>query len=275
MQNSYLLFQVYMKLSPNFLGSSFPGFRPGKPGNKASNHRVLLVMAKLSDLNVIFTSHHSSLGDKAMKTRLAVYALLLIVAVFYTVPPAHAGTPSQRLMLPQNTEQFTYAPLAQPQCAAVDGQGNVYIADSANYRILKYSPSGALLAKLGSYGAGNGQFYQSRRRGRGRRWERLCSGSVILRYSAAFRSSTPTAPLSPSGAAFGDGDGQFKESLGRGRGRPWGMSMLRTPLTAAFRNSLPTARFITQMGQQRHRRWSVLCALRGGGGRPGERLCGG
>ena len=150
-----------------------------------------------------------------MKTRLAVYALLLIVAVFYTVPPAHAGTPSQRLMLPQNTDQFTYAPLAQPQCAAVDGQGNVYIADSTNYRILKYSPSGALLAKLGSYGAGNGQFYQPA--------GVAVDGDGNVYVADSYLALSRIQKFDSNGAfvtkwgTFGDADGQFKS--------PWGVAV--------------------------------------------------
>jgi hypothetical protein len=41
---------------------------------------------------------------------------------------------------------------------AVDGTGNVYIADSYNYRIQKFDNAGTFLTKWGSAGAGDGQF---------------------------------------------------------------------------------------------------------------------
>ena len=41
---------------------------------------------------------------------------------------------------------------------AIDGSGNVYVADSSNNRIQKFAADGAFLAAWGSYGTGNGQF---------------------------------------------------------------------------------------------------------------------
>ena len=39
-----------------------------------------------------------------------------------------------------------------------DGSGNVYVADSGNHRIQKFSSSGGFLAKWGTKGSGDGQF---------------------------------------------------------------------------------------------------------------------
>jgi tetratricopeptide (TPR) repeat protein len=41
---------------------------------------------------------------------------------------------------------------------AVDSSGNVYVADSGNHRIQKFTSSGSFLATWGSQGTGNGQF---------------------------------------------------------------------------------------------------------------------
>ncbi len=41
---------------------------------------------------------------------------------------------------------------------AIDKQNNIYIADSYNFCVKKYSQAGSLLLKFGSYGVGNGQF---------------------------------------------------------------------------------------------------------------------
>lgn len=42
--------------------------------------------------------------------------------------------------------------------AAVDGEGNVYVADVNNYRVQKFDPNGKFLTKWGSEGNGDGQF---------------------------------------------------------------------------------------------------------------------
>jgi sugar lactone lactonase YvrE len=50
--------------------------------------------------------------------------------------------------------QFEY-----PTGIATDAAGNVYVADSGNERIQKFTSSGAFIAKWGSSGDGNGQFF--------------------------------------------------------------------------------------------------------------------
>lgn len=47
--------------------------------------------------------------------------------------------------------------LVQPHGLAVDSQGNVYVADSAMHRVLKFGPDGTLLKEIGSQGSGPGQ----------------------------------------------------------------------------------------------------------------------
>lgn len=49
--------------------------------------------------------------------------------------------------------QFIY-----PYGVAVDSSGNVYVGDSGNNRIQKFSSSGILLTKWGTFGSGDGQF---------------------------------------------------------------------------------------------------------------------
>jgi len=49
--------------------------------------------------------------------------------------------------------QFHY-----PNGVAVDTAGNVYVADTGNYRIQKFSPTGTIITKWGSFRSGVGQF---------------------------------------------------------------------------------------------------------------------
>jgi len=44
-----------------------------------------------------------------------------------------------------------------PQGVAVDGSGNIFVADSVNHRIQKFDSNGVFLLKFGSPGSGNGQ----------------------------------------------------------------------------------------------------------------------
>ncbi|HET9234794.1 MAG TPA: 6-bladed beta-propeller [Candidatus Eisenbacteria bacterium] len=48
--------------------------------------------------------------------------------------------------------------LAQPAGVDLDASGNVYVADSGNHRIQKFSSGGIFIAKWGTQGSGNGQF---------------------------------------------------------------------------------------------------------------------
>ena len=50
----------------------------------------------------------------------------------------------------------------EPYGVAVDQAGNVYVADSLNHRIQKFSASGAFIAKWGTLGTGAGQFNEPR-----------------------------------------------------------------------------------------------------------------
>jgi len=45
-----------------------------------------------------------------------------------------------------------------PAAIAVDASGNVFVADTGNGRIEKFSPTGAFLASIGTKGSGHGQF---------------------------------------------------------------------------------------------------------------------
>jgi tripartite motif-containing protein 71 len=53
-----------------------------------------------------------------------------------------------------NDGQFKY-----PMGIAVDSGKNMYVADTFNSRIQKFTKFGIFIDKCGSYGTGNGEFY--------------------------------------------------------------------------------------------------------------------
>ncbi|NDY58305.1 hypothetical protein G3N56_16350 [Desulfovibrio sulfodismutans] len=59
---------------------------------------------------------------------------------------------------PPDSAQFTYASFNNPHSVAADASGNVYVADTNNHRIQKFSSSGALQVQWGSHGSADGQF---------------------------------------------------------------------------------------------------------------------
>ena len=57
---------------------------------------------------------------------------------------------------------FKIGPLAGPFDIAIDGSGNILVADSANDRIRKYSPDGTFITGWGGIGSGPGEFISPR-----------------------------------------------------------------------------------------------------------------
>ena len=47
-----------------------------------------------------------------------------------------------------------------PHSLAIDRSGNIYVTDTGNDRVEKFSPDGSIVSKWGSEGTGNGQFVQ-------------------------------------------------------------------------------------------------------------------
>ncbi|MBF0592497.1 MAG: hypothetical protein HQL02_10465 [Nitrospirae bacterium] len=90
------------------------------------------------------------------RSKLGVVVLTL-VALMWLVGSATAQEKYVYKQMWPKLEQPWY--FSYPSGIAVDGSGNVYVADSANNRIQEFTSDGKFLAKWGSYGDGNGQFY--------------------------------------------------------------------------------------------------------------------
>ncbi len=97
-----------------------------------------------------------------------------------------------------------------PCDVAVDGAGNVYVADTGSHHIRKFSSTGDFITKWGGYGAGDGQF-------------KYPSGIVVDSYGNIYVADTRNNRIqkfTSSGdfvakwGGFGAGDGQFNYPQG-------------------------------------------------------------
>jgi sugar lactone lactonase YvrE len=86
--------------------------------------------------------------------KLAVLAVALICPAL--AAPAAAAVPT--LAGQWGTQGSGPGQFSQPRSVAVDSAGNVYVADSGNSRIQKFTPQGAFVRQWGTQGAGPGQF---------------------------------------------------------------------------------------------------------------------
>jgi sugar lactone lactonase YvrE len=79
-----------------------------------------------------------------------------------TVTPTAVGTPALTAT-PSAAQVWKIEgepdPLVGPSGVALDAQGNLYVVDAGNDRIVKYDPNGKRLAQWGSHGQADGQFF--------------------------------------------------------------------------------------------------------------------
>ena len=67
-----------------------------------------------------------------------------------------------RFVLKWGSEGSGDSQFRSPNGIAVDASGNVYVADSGNHRIQKFTSAGGYITQWGSYGSGNSQFQNPR-----------------------------------------------------------------------------------------------------------------
>jgi hypothetical protein len=92
---------------------------------------------------------------------------------------------------------------------AVDASGDVYVADSTNHRVQKFTSDGTFLTKWGSYGSGDGQFIRPS--------AIAVDGSgnvfVVDGGNVRIQKFTSTGTFLTKWGSAGGGDGQFGSGL--------------------------------------------------------------
>ena len=137
--------------------------------------------------------------------------------VTYTVTAADATTQDYMVTVTAVTFVTTWGSsgtgngqFSTPRSIAVDASGNVYVADSGNNRIQKFSSAGVFITTWGSQGTGNGQFNDPR----GVAVD--ASGNVYAVDSGNNRIQkfSSSGVFITTWGSYGTGNGQFSSPIG-------------------------------------------------------------
>jgi tripartite motif-containing protein 71 len=101
----------------------------------------------------------------------------------------------------------TTVPLNGPTGVAIAPDGNVYVVDTLNYRVVYYTAEGICLGQFGSWGSGHGQF-------------KSATGICIDQNYTVYVTDWQTSPVSPRVQCF-TSTGSFLCSFGIDNG-PYG-----------------------------------------------------
>jgi sugar lactone lactonase YvrE len=97
-----------------------------------------------------------------------------------------------------------------PRGITTDSSGNVYVADTLNHRIQKFTSDGTFMSKWGSYGKGNGQFNTPY----GVAVDSSGNVYVADNLNNRIQKFSSTGTFSGSWGIYGKGNGQFFNPLG-------------------------------------------------------------
>jgi hypothetical protein len=131
-------------------------------------------------------------------------AVLTILGISAVLPAsARAQAPpylTQWGTLGNGDGQFVY-----PYGVATDAAGNVYVTDSGNHRIQKFTSSGTYLTQWGTQGSGDGQFDGPS----GVATDAAGNVYIVDTYNYRIQKFTSSGTYLTQWGTFGDGDGQF------------------------------------------------------------------
>jgi hypothetical protein len=103
-------------------------------------------------------------NQRSSKVLAGCFLILGIISLSLYAPGVHAAptdVPAFHSMINRFDPASANGKFDDPKSMAIDSQGNIYVVDSDNYRIQKFSSSGVYITKWGSVGgegSGDGEF---------------------------------------------------------------------------------------------------------------------
>jgi len=155
-----------MEKSASAAPSAAPGARPS-PGAAAGTPRVTKAQSLTSALRSAMVRHKKLLAPTAVALVVVLAIAVILVSRLAgtghaTAPPATAPPVTAPPVMGRVDPHWPLAgpapgTLDKPEGMALDGADNLYVADSGNNRIDKFSSAGRFLGWFGSAGSGPGQ----------------------------------------------------------------------------------------------------------------------
>src|SRR5258708_34147023 len=93
-----------------------------------------------------------------MSLLVSLFLCLLLVWNSGLSTKANGPTPPTFVKAWGSASPISDGQFVDPMGVAVDSSGNIFVADTGNDRIQKFSPNSAFLTAWGSHGSGDGQF---------------------------------------------------------------------------------------------------------------------
>jgi tripartite motif-containing protein 71 len=133
--------------------------------------------------------------------------------------------------------------LHEPLGLTVDPQGDVYVADSENNRVVEYSPTGALVATIGQKGSGSGQLLEPTD-------VAIVEGEVFVTDYGNNRveAFTTAGSFLDTFGATGSGRGQFKEPTAITANPTTGDIFVSDAGNFRVQEFTPAGRFLAEVG---------------------------
>jgi hypothetical protein len=104
--------------------------------------------------------------------------------------------------------------LSSPHSVTVDVVGNVIVADTANHRIQKFSPTGVYLTSWGGFGSGDGQFNEPAGVAVDNPWSAITNDVYVADTgNHRIQRFTSNGVLVAKWGSFGSGSGQFNRPV--------------------------------------------------------------